>query len=323
MRNLFFDTYHNDLVGGGGLAIRNLAVALQDLYEVWIPEPWNDGMKDYEFLKDSRPFRIGRPDKIDVMVSSKYNDFVPPVEGAVNIAYCLYPRHRWDMSGYDKILTISEYSRRAVKERWGRDSQIVIGGAFFPDYKVTLKMNTFLSVARFFMEGDVQKMEGHSKNQHIIILAFRRLPKSLPCSLILAGSVILPSDREYLNACKSLAENDPRISFCEMPHRRSLAELYGTSKVFVHAMGYRRTDPSETEHYGIVVEKALLSGCYTLVHNSGGAPEMAYQTWESIDDLSNYMFELSSLNSHDKIASANSWRTWDVFLKNVAEVFSF
>jgi glycosyltransferase involved in cell wall biosynthesis len=328
VKKLFFDTYHTDLIGGGGLALYNLAVALQNFFDVHLAQPWDDGMARYEFLRDPvRPFKIGRPDNVDVLLASKYGVYVPP-SADVNVFYCLYPRHDWNMSGYQKILTLSGYSRKAIKDRWKMDSEILIGGAFYPDYGPEFvwksgmnrkKDNVILNCARFFREEN-----GHSKNQHVIIEAFKMLPKDLPWHLILAGSVILDSDRDYLNECRRLVGSDPRIMFATMPSKETLRDLYANAKGYVHAMGYGRTDPAETEHYGIAVEKALISGCFAIVHDSGGAPEFPVAKWKTPEELSglmSYAIQHEHYYHPEQIAAGNQWRTWEAFVERTRKVF--
>ena len=228
------------------------------------------------------------------------------------------------MSQYHKILTLSEYSRRAIRVQWKRDSEILIGGSFYPDYHpAPVKDNAFLSCSRFFMEGDPGKLQGHSKNQHIIIAAFRTLPASCPWTLTLAGSVLGDGDRGYFEVCRQLAAGDPRIKFAPMATKEEMQRLYGISKVFLHAMGYGRTDPAEVEHYGICAEKALLAGCRTIVHLSGGAPELTDHIWASPATLA---AEMKHAIDHppgesDVIAEENRWRTWDNFLLDVERSF--
>lgn len=324
MKNLFFDTNHIDLIGGGGLALYNLSVALQEFYDVHLAEPWNSEMGQYEFLREpSRPFKIGRPSVIDIYVASKYAVYSPP-QGEKNVFYCLYPQYDWNMAGYDRILTLSDYSKMAIARRWKKDSEIVIGGAFSADYAPEApKENSILSCSRFFMEGNPETFEGHSKNQHLLIAAFRTLPKDLPWTLTLAGSVLGQGDERYLEACQRLAAGDPRIRFVRMPKKEELKHLYAKAKIYVHAMGYGRSNPAETEHYGICVEKGLLSGCHTLVHESGGAPEMSYQVWGESSELPSQLLRMieASINLDHEGIALQSRRTWGDFLKKVGIAF--
>jgi glycosyltransferase involved in cell wall biosynthesis len=320
MKTLYFDTNHIDLIGGGGLALYNLSVALQDLFEVYLSRPWKLEMEKYEFLrKPARPFRIGEPLDPRVHLVSKYAEQTRPV-GDVNLFYCLYPRYSWDMRAYDRIFTLSEYSQKAIRERWGKDSTILIGGAFSEDYgPADVKEKSFVSSSRFFMEGDPERLEGHSKNQHIIIAAFRTLPKDLPWTLDLAGSVLGNGDKAYLDVCRRLAGGDSRIRFHPMATREELRDLYAKAEVAVFAMGYGRSDPAEVEHYGIAVEKALISGCYTIVHDSGGSPEFAHEVWNRPLDLATVMGR-AAMGGTYKIAD-QQWRNWPRFAERVREEF--
>ncbi len=323
MKTLYFDTNHIDLVGGGGLALYNLSVALQEYFDVHLAEPWNEGMARYEFLRaPSRPWKIGRPNVIDVHVASRYAQWTEP-QGKVNVFYCLYPRYAWPMIGYQKILTLSEYSRQAIREYWKRESEIVVGGAFSPDYApYPEKTKSFLSCARFFMEGNPELLAGHSKGQHHLVRAFQAA--DLPdWTLTLSGSVLSKDDERYLEALRKLAAGGDRIVFRPMATREELRDLYARSKVFVHGMGYGHRDPAEVEHYGIVVEKALLSGCHTIVHNSGGAPEFSSSNWETIDQLAHLMKWCATMPiNHEKIAREVASRfTWEGFVKKVGETF--
>ena len=89
MKTLYLDTNHIDLVGGGGLALYNLSVALQEIFDVHLAEPWNPEMARYEFLKlPARPFKIGKPDRIDVHLASKYAEQVAPREKRTSSTAC-------------------------------------------------------------------------------------------------------------------------------------------------------------------------------------------------------------------------------------------
>lgn len=324
MKTLYFDTNHIDLIGGGGLALYNLSVALQEKYDVHLAIPWNPKMTEYEYLHEpSRPFKIGKPGHVDVFVASKYAEYVKPC-GDVNVFYCLYPRYEWDMAPYHKILTLSRYSQAAIKQRWGRDSQILIGGSFSPDYGPEFpKENLIVSSSRFFMEGDPEALIGHSKNQHMLIEAFKTLPEDTNWTMILAGSVINSGDVKYLNKCISLIGKH-KIGFAVNATKETLKSLYAKSKICLHAMGYGRSDPAETEHYGICVEKALLSGCFSVVHNSGGAPDLAHGTWNNPSGLEAWLKTATEMDhDYEMIAEAAKWRTWDRFVSKTLLAFDF
>lgn len=259
-------------------------------HEVWVYGGFNPEIDTYEFIDwPCRP-KEGVVDYPDLFIYNCYWDIVEPW-GKKNWLYCLYPRQMWNTSHYDRILTLSRYSQEAIKERWGRDSDILIGGVYSDDwYPKGEKKNAILSCARFFMEGDVNTLQGHSKNQHILIEAFKQL--DLPgWELWLAGSALLGSDWDYLDKCRQLAKGYP-IRFFPMMDKHGLLALYQSAKIFWHAMGYGRVDPAEVEHYGYVALKARLCGLFTLTHRSGNR-DLSHGFWESPDDLVDYMEKLA------------------------------
>ena len=65
-----------------------------------------------------------------------------------------------------------------------------------------------------------------------------------------------------------------------------VAKQYPSAKFLIHANGYGRSDPAQTEHFGIVAIEAMLSGVQPIVHNSGGCREIeGVWTWDNWDDL--------------------------------------
>jgi glycosyltransferase involved in cell wall biosynthesis len=340
MKTMHFYVGHRDLVGGGALALYYLAWGLQDIFDLTISTDFHPGMEGFEFLAPpNRPWNIvpHPTKKPDVFLASSYTECPEPM-GKVNMFYTFYPR-MGAPRGYDHIFTISEYSRKAVAERWNRESYKICGGVFRDHYgPIVPKERIILNSSRFFIEGDANTFWGHSKNQHILIQAFRKAfpieeaaiskmggdgpSPSSDWKLILAGSVLTQQDGEYLNSCRRLAAGDPRIKFFPMLGRNELADLYARAQVFVHGMGYGRYDPAETEHYGFCVEKAVLSGCYSLVHNSGGAPELGHGTWNAPEDLVNKLKECSMAMAHPFYRPGEGLRSLKKWREEVKETFS-
>ena len=102
--------------------------------------------------------------------------------------------------------------------------------------------------------------------------------------LICHGTVTSP---DYFQALQGMAADDPRI---ELKYNRPHAEIredYATARYMVHAIGVGRTDPAQTEHFGIVAVEAMLGGCQPFVHNSGGCRDITgvipYDEFEDID----------------------------------------
>lgn len=326
MKNLYFEIGHRDLVGGGQLALQNLATALQSVFNVHLSTDFHPGMDGYEYIRPPRePFKIGMPGQVDVHLASHYTE-LPKPKGRLNVFYCLFPRPIWNLSGYQHVVTISEYSREHIRARWKRESEILVGGAFAPDYApAPFKENVFLSCSRFFMEGDPDRFWGHSKNQHIVIKAFKTLPRDVPWKLALAGSVLTGEDGRYLDACRRLAGDDSRIQFFPMAGKDEVRSLYSRAKVFIHAMGYGRSDLAETEHFGICVQKALLSGCFSIGHRSGNLPRICHRTFSTPDVLAQIMAENCADKELDKncnrIAMEHAQETFEKFEAETQKVF--
>jgi glycosyltransferase involved in cell wall biosynthesis len=326
MKTLYFYVGHRDLVGGGQLALYHLAWALQDSFDVYLSSDFHPGMDGFEFMAPPRkPWKIGMPENVDVFLASSYTECPMPC-GKVNLFYTFYPRMPAPPKSYDFIFTLSDFSRDAVFQNWGRESYKICGGVFTDNYKPILpKEKIVLNSSRFFIEGDANTFWGHSKNQHVLISAFKAgLERSTfpDWKLILAGSVLTQQDGEYLNACRRLAGDDPRIEFKPMLGKDALADLYGRADIFVSAMGYGRHDQAETEHYGLAVEKAVLSGCYSVVHDSGGAPEIATETWRTPEDLAEKILHVAQIFSGGAIpVDPKRARSLEMWRKEVAETF--
>lgn len=324
MKRLYFQIGHRDLIGGGQLALYHLALALQQKFDVTLSSDFHPGMAEYEYLRPAE-FKVGICEDPDVFLASSYTENIPP-RGRTNVFYTFFPRHTTPSTfQYDDIVTISDFSARHVKDRWRVAPLVVVGGAFSPDYQpAPVKENLILSCSRFFMEGNPQTLQGHSKNQHLIIEAFKALPETLrrDWRLVLAGSVLTEQDGQYLRACKELAKGLPNVEFYPMIGKGPCRELYAKAKIFVHAMGYGRPDIAETEHFGFCVEKALLSGAYCLTYKEGGAAELAHETFGTLPELRAYLQRAVAME-HDgeHIAAANRWRTWEHFQDRVNWVF--
>lgn len=326
MKSLYFYVGHRDQVGGGALALYHLAVALQEMFDVHLSSDWHPDMEQFEFLMPpERPWKFKRiPEQTDVYLASAYNECPVPF-GKVNVFYTFFPRVWWtELNDYKHVVTISEYSRLWVQNHWLRDAEVVVGGAFREHYApIRPKENVILSCSRFFMEGDVKTLRGHSKGQHRLIEAFLMAKGTDSWKLQLAGSVLCEDDSRYLKACQDLAKGDPRIEFYPMANKSQIRDLYGHAKVFAHAMGFERENPAETEHFGFCVEKALLSGCRTVVCDRGGAAEMGHYKFSNIQELVFGLEEAMNVKANDteKIAAQNDFRTWKTFCNNVRRVF--
>jgi glycosyltransferase involved in cell wall biosynthesis len=190
-----------------------------------------------------------------------------------------------DIESYDKIVTISEFSRIWIKEYWKMESLILFPPvniqAFLP---APVKRNMIAHVGRFFVGG-------HSKKQLELVRVFKQLCDSgvKDWELHLIGSVS-PGEvhLHYLETIKEEIEHYPVIIHLDIPFNE-LKHILSESKLYWHATGLDETDPIKMEHFGITTVEAMASGCVPLVINKGGQPQIVTKKsgyiWETRGEL--------------------------------------
>jgi len=222
----------------------------------------------------------------DMQLNISHSTILPP-HARRNILFVLFPQHPdWDVSGYDSIVTISDFCAKWIKRYWGRDAEVVYPAVHTEDLKPLEKTKSIVSIGRFF---DVPG--GNNKNHLWLIRAFKRLTDYLPdpdeWELHLVGSI---QHTKYLDKVK--AEADWRVHFHHDIDRQELRELLGHASYYWHGAGYKSTAPSGKEHFGIVAVEAMAAGAIPIVHNSGGITEIGCLTWDEPDDLVQNTLEL-------------------------------
>lgn len=136
-------------------------------------------------------------------------------------------------------------------------------------YQNEKKEKIILSVGRFFPHL-------HSKNQQKIINTFLNLKKTNKLfssyQLVLAGG-LKDEDKNYFKSLKKIVKNDQSIIFLPNIKTNKLINLYKKSKYFWHFTGLgvnENKNPEMVEHFGIAPFEAMVAGCLTFCHNSGG-----------------------------------------------------
>ena len=210
--------------------------------------------------------------------------------------------HRWKVKSrlkdYQTVLSISAFTQRWTKERWGVDSHVL-----FPPVEVKVaaeraKEPRILSVGRFAVGG------GHGKKQLEMLDAFARLKQN--------GSLGWAYD--CVGACGS---SEAEIAFLARAYqlglkhgaavranldRKQLLELYQTASIFWHAAGMdvdERQQPELAEHFGIATVEAMAFGCVPVVINKGAQPEIVEHgvcgfLWDTVEELQEYTSRLQN-----------------------------
>ena len=273
MRSLTCLCAHSDL-GGGETFLVNFLNALSPYFNICCvgqPEPslvktflgcevlWDNLEHNYLDSSKSRVEGI----KPDVFINYVYKHIHYPIGKDLNVALVLFPIKELKpmLKGYDKVITISEYSAKYIREWWDIDPEIIHPAIEVPRvYQTMDKLNAVWNISRFFMEKD-----GHSKNQHFLI---DRLKESLPqdWKAFFVGWCG-DQDQQYFEVCQG--RMDDRMKAIVNTPYSDAQEYLKASKVYIHANGYGRENPAQAEHFGYIFLEALRAGCVIVSHNSG------------------------------------------------------
>lgn len=179
------------------------------------------------------------------------------------------------MKTYSVILSNSQFTTMWIDKYWGLKSVVCYPPVELISKKkidFNKKKNWVCSVGRFFTLG-------HGKKQEILIQAFKRfydLGNSDWKLHLIGGLANDPSNIDYLYKLKSLAEGYP-IHFHLNISRRELETIYRKSKIYWHATGFGENpekQPILFEHFGIAPVEAISAGCFPILYNGGGLPEI-------------------------------------------------
>jgi glycosyltransferase involved in cell wall biosynthesis len=242
------------------------------------------------------------------------NEVYPPVEpiGKINIHHCQFPfppESQTDeqvsrLRKIDCVVVNSEYTKghymRAAQSLGLNDLKVVVISPPISDLVVSEKekhQHQILSVGRFFVHG-------HSKNQHMLITAFRELLTKHPeATLVLAGGLAPGSvHREYLDMCRGLAEGLP-VTFQIDAERDEISALMESSSIYWHGAGFDvdpELHPERCEHFGISLVEAMGSKLIPVVVGNGGPDEIVqfgingfkYQSEEGLVRRTSLIFDL-------------------------------
>ena len=191
------------------------------------------------------------------------------------------------LATYQEIVSISEFTQRWVRHRWGRKSHVIYPPVAFVTGGVQ-KEPLILSVGRFFGQ-----RFGHSKKQIELVRAFRALvARGLPgWELHLVGSC-QHLHTEYLDRVRAEARGLP-VHFHIDASGRELRQLYERASIYWHAAGLgesERRHPERLEHFGISTVEAMGAGAVPIVVGTGGQGEIVQHEvngyhFRSLEDL--------------------------------------
>ena len=179
---------------------------------------------------------------------------------------------------YDAIWSNSEFVHEWVARRWRVESETLnppIANVILPKEDIEPDPYQIISVGRFFSPA-----QGHCKNQHLMIEAFRKLTanSSSPWKLVLVGS-LSGEDTGYLSDVRRRA-SDLNVAIQIGVSSEQLEVEYARSAFYWHATGLGRSksEPEAQEHFGITVVEAMARGLVPIVYDSAG-PRNILQNW--------------------------------------------
>ena len=253
--------------------------------------------EDDSSSKDSR--------KLGVVVynQGKINFFkkaVLKILGYIPLFPITYPKDLTFLETYDRIVTISEYSRKWIKKLWGKESTILFPPVDTDSFRSGNKEKIILSVGRFFPEH-------HNKKQLELAGVFRELFDRHPAemndyALYLAGGVGKRTDHlEYVEKVKAAGKNYP-IKVITNIGWKELVGIFARSYIFWHASGLgedEKIHPEKFEHFGITTVEAMAAGCVPVVINKGGQKEIIRKGYDgflfdSLEELKDITIKIIS-----------------------------
>jgi glycosyltransferase involved in cell wall biosynthesis len=159
------------------------------------------------------------------------------------------------------ILTNSNFSRKEIKKLIGKDAMVVYPPVEVKKFSVASKKvereNIIISCGRYSPE----------KNYKFILKVAERLKRKV--IFVVVGASSGKISREYYEKLMKIKKEKQleNVKLLKNVNLIRLLELYGKSKIYLHAMRY--------EHFGISIVEAMAAGLVPIVHMSGGP-------WEDI-----------------------------------------
>ncbi|WP_408597100.1 glycosyltransferase [Limnohabitans sp.] len=313
MQLCIYDSYFYSM-GGGEKHALDIASLFQDSHEVYLASEVDfdiDNLAKYFGIDISKCKKIIST-RIDVAFTGKFDVFVNSTfhSNLISVAkksyYVVSFPHKHvteDVKNSYTFLHNSEFTSGWAKKFWGiHNSSIIyplIGYSTHPDYLNGSKKNKqMISVGRL-------TSEGHCKNHHLIIKAYKLAVNSGCLSgdwrLLIFGSCDLNNKiaYDYYKMLTQISEGY-NISININLSRNDLNDAYANSFIYIHAagLGVDKEEPEKHEHFGITPHEAMRHGCMPIVYEIGGPADQIINLhhsdkFDSVESLSDSIFKAS------------------------------
>lgn len=285
--------YNKDIeLGKGAKETSEIPLSLtRDAPEVLISSDTFIPVETDRSSKDSRKLGVVVYDRRRI---SLFKKAVLKILGYIPLFLITFPGDLTFLKTYNKIITISEYSKKWIKKLWGSESTILFPPVDIDSFKVGKKEKIILSVGRFFPEH-------HNKKQLELAQTFKQILEQYSdemrgYTLYLVGGVGGRADHlEYVEKIRAVSKNYP-IEIITNIGWGELVELFARSYIFWHASGMgedEKVHPERFEHFGITTVEAMAAGCIPVVINKGGQKEIInngydgffFKDWQELKDI--------------------------------------
>lgn len=296
-----FDNGHMDY-SGGGEHVRMLIELFSEVANVFVTQ-MPEFYRANAFASTSVAANLHLYDGSfvpDLYILIDYHGYRKPI-GKVNAQVCFYAIPK-NVSGYDFALCLNDFVADSVIANWPHVIPYIIE-PFFDSaaYRCDVKQKKLINIGNFFEEAD-----GHSKNQHILLDWFINsdLPKQ-GWQFEFIGFVV---NQAYFDRLLHEYGNYSAVKLSPNATKEHLLDALAQAKFMVHGMGVGRVKAEQTEHFGLVIVQALLSGVRPIVHASGGAQFIpGVQVYESLDQIQTYILT-DTTNADSSLAHGRSFR---------------
>lgn len=293
-----YNTYFSSM-GGGEKHALDIASLLRERYDVYLVSEEDfsideleryfavnlDGVKKLISTSVNKHFSS----KFDLFVNSTFRSNLRS-RAKKNLYIVSFPHEDIDASliGDQIFAHNSDFTSWWANEYWGKHNAAVIlpilgqGSLFEGPPREHRKEKLILSVGRI-------TSEGHCKNHHKIIEAFRqiadRAEHDAEWKLVLIGSCNF-LDRpsvQYYRMLRELARGYNVEVLVNQP-RQVVEAAYRNSAIYVHAtgLGVPASLPDRHEHFGIAPFEAMAHGCLPVVYAKGGPADQVRRAGEGI-----------------------------------------
>ena len=229
-----------------------------------------------------------------------YPEYLVHLEGAKSFSRLFWRAYyapviwywRRQIRKVDLFLCNSQYTRNAIKERWGMDATVIYPPVDVDEIRPATKEELVATVGRFVRE----------KNYEMVLEVARLMPEV---------KFLIMGRRQDENYYRKIESSKPsNVELLTDLSSEELFSILGKAKVYLHTM--------IGEHFGISVVEAMAAGCIPVVHNSGGVREaigdLGYvynnvkECRDCIDRALRENVEVSRITEHAEKFSSKSFR---------------